>query len=137
MQNRKHVAAARGAHKKLVEASKRPAAVQPEDAKPIAKATKAPRKAKGGHEKADDAAGLLKVWLNTRNTPNRKESIVMVNGKYVAQCSEKQSNRYKDIVKQVKEELENKTLKPEGEAVRNRIQALAAVMDDARTRIEA
>jgi hypothetical protein len=125
MQNRKHVAAARGAHKKLVEASKRPAAVQPENAKPIAKATKAPRKAKGGHEKADDAAGLLKVSLNTRNTPNRKESIVMVNGKYVAQCSEKQSNRYKDIMKQVKEELENKTLKPEGESVRNRTHALA------------
>jgi hypothetical protein len=67
----------------------------------------------------------LKVSLNARNTHNRKESIVMVNGKYVAQCSEKQSPRYKDIMKQVKEDLENKTLKLEGEAVRSRIHALA------------
>jgi hypothetical protein len=145
MRNMEHVHAARGGHKKQVEALKRPAvealkkpaAAQPEKAKPIEKATKDTRKARGGHEKADDAAGVLKVALNTRNTPNRKESIVIVNGKYVAQCSEKQSPRYKDIMKQVKEELENKTLKPEGEAVRNRIHALAEEMDDARARVEA
>jgi hypothetical protein len=125
MQNTKHVAAKRGGHKSQVEALKKSAAEQPEKAKPSSTATKAARKTKGGHEKADDAAGVLKVSLNARNTHNRKESIVMVNGKYVAQCSEKQSPRYKDIMKQVKEELENKILKPEGEAVRNRIHVLA------------
>ena len=68
--------------------------------------------------------GPLTVTLQKRDTPKRQESIVMVNGKYLAQCSKLQSPTYKAIMRQIKEELENGALKPEGEAIRTRKKAL-------------
>ena len=68
--------------------------------------------------------GPLTVTLQKRDTPKRQESIVNVNGKYLAQCSKLQSPKYKAIMLQIKEELENGALKPEGEAIRTRIKAL-------------
>ena len=70
------------------------------------------------------AARPLKVALQKRDTPTRKESIVMVNGKYIAQCSITQSAKYKDIMIMIKKEIEDGTLKPYREAVRERIQFL-------------
>jgi hypothetical protein len=138
-ENTAHVPAARGGQKKAIAAAqaalKKPAAADapPEvlgareaDAPPARAAMKAmkAKKAMKLMKVVAAAAGPLKVTLQKRNTPNRKESIVLVNGKYMAQCSEKQSLRYVHVMEEIKEEVESGALKPEGEAIRTRILAL-------------
>ena len=138
MNNTKHVEARRGGHKKAIldaiEAKKRPAAADAEDPEATKadaaqmKAMKAMKVAGSGAPVMEAmkavAAGEKKVKLQHRQQEHRKEWIVLCNGRYIAQCSEKQSAKYKTIMEQIKDEMEDGTLEPEREATRARSQAL-------------
>jgi hypothetical protein len=122
--NTEFVPAQRGGQKRAASAVDE---VDKEDAEPLKKPAAAKKRPAKAKPKKNLAAldKLLDVKIVMRNNPlDKRESYIMLNGKFLLSCSEKASPAYKTIMEKLAEEIRNGTCAGDKKICLERVTAL-------------